>query len=99
MNIEGQTGALSSAERDREPWEPCSMREEVGMTVFYIAERLCYRVACLLSGNRHLLAVAEYWRAKKERLAPVRRGLREEGNGALLAVQKARSNGHGGTKR
>ena len=35
------------------------MREEVGMAVFYIAERLCYRVAFLLSGvcNRHLLAV------------------------------------------
>jgi hypothetical protein len=45
------------------------------MTVFYIAERLCYRVAFLLSGvcNRRLLAVADYWRAKRERLATVRR--------------------------
>ena len=95
MKIEEQTGTRSGAERDREPWEPCSVREEVGMAVFYIAERLCYRVAFLLSGvcNRHLLAVAGYWRAKKERLAHVRRGLREEGNGALLAGQKARRGG------
>jgi hypothetical protein len=65
------------------------------MAVFYIAERLCYRVAFLLSGvcNRHLLAVAGYWRAKKERLAHVRRGLREEVNGSLLAGQKARRGG------
>jgi hypothetical protein len=71
------------------------MREEVGIAVFYIAERLCYRVAFLLSGvcNRHLLAVADYWRAKKERLAHVCRGLREEGNGALLAGRKARRGG------
>ncbi len=45
MKIEEQTGTRSGAERDREPWEPCSVREEVGMAVFYIAERLCYRVA------------------------------------------------------
>jgi hypothetical protein len=101
MKIEGQTGARSGAERDREPWEPCSIREEVGITVFYIAERLCYRVAFLLCGvcNQRLLAVADYWQAKRERLAPVRRGLREEGNSALLAGQKARSNGHGAVKR
>ena len=95
MKIEEQTGSRSAAETEREPWEPCSAREEIGMTVFYLAERLCYRVAFLLSGvcNRHLLVVAGYWRSKKERLAHVRRGLREEGNGALLAGQKARRGG------
>ena len=50
MKIEEQTGSRSAAETEREPWEPCSAREEIGITVFYLAERLCYRVAFLLSG-------------------------------------------------
>lgn len=97
MKIE-QTGSRSAAEKDREPWELCSAWEEIGMTVFYLAERLCYRVAFLLSGfcNRCLLAAADYWRARRKRLAHVRPGLREEGN-ELLAGKKGRG-GHGGAK-
>ena len=51
MKIEEQTGCSSSADAEREPWELCSEWEELGMTVFYLAERLCYRVAFL---QRHL---------------------------------------------
>jgi hypothetical protein len=96
-----QTGSPSSADTDREPWEPRSVREEVGMTVFYIAERLCYRVAFLLSGvcNRSLLGAADYWRARRERLVHHRRGLREEENDAVVGGQKVRRGRHDGAKR
>jgi hypothetical protein len=99
MKIEEQTGSRSAAETDREPWEPCSAREEIGMSVFYLAERLCYRGAFLLSGacNRCLLTAGDYWRAKRERLAHVLPGLREEEPGVLFAGQKAHRRGrHGG---
>lgn len=68
------------------------------MTVFYLAERLCYRAAFQMSGvcNRCLLAAADYSRARRKRLAHVRPGFREEGN-ELLAGKKARG-GHGGAK-
>ena len=101
MKNKEQTGSPSSADTDREPWEPGSVREELGMTVFYIAERLCYRVAFLLSGvcNRRLLEAGDYWRARRERLVHLRRGLREEENDALVGGQKARRGGHDGTKR
>ena len=102
MKIEEQTGSRSAAETDREPWEPCSAREEIGTSVFYLAERLCYRGAFLLSGacKRCLLTAGDYWRAKRERLAHVRRGLREEEPGVLFAGQKAHRRGrHGGAKR
>ena len=79
MKIE-QTGRRSAAETDREPWEPCSACDEIGMTVFYLAERLC--AAFLMSGlcNRCLLAAADYCRARRKRLAHVRPGFRKEGN-------------------
>lgn len=102
MKIEEQTGSRSAAETEREPWEPCSAREEIGIAVFYLAERLCYRVAFLLGGacKRCLLAVADYWRARRERLAHVRRGLREEELSVLFGGQKAHRRGrHGGAKR
>ena len=101
MKNKEQAGSPSSADTDREPWEPRSVREEVGMTVFYIAERLCYRVAFLLSGvcNRRLLEAGDYWWARRERLVHLRRGLREEENDALVGGQKARRGGHDGTKR
>ena len=50
MTNKEQTGKRSAADMDRKPWEPRSVREEVGMTVFYVSERLCYRVAFLLTG-------------------------------------------------
>ena len=64
MKNKEQTGSPSSADTDREPWEPGSVREELGMTVFYIAERLCYRVRLSVEwrlqsppfGGRRLLA-------------------------------------------
>ena len=102
MKIEEQTGSRSAAETDREPWEPCSAREEIGMSVFYLAERLCYRGAFLLSGacNRCLLTAGDYWRAKRERLAHVLPGLREEEPGVLFAGQKAHRRGrHRGRER
>jgi hypothetical protein len=99
MKIE-QTARRSAAETDREPWEPCSVWEEFGMTVFYLAERLCYRAAFLMSGvcNRCLLAAADYWRARRKCLAHVRPGFREEGNDCLpgkkpVAITVARSPG------
>ena len=55
MKIEEQTGSRSAAETDREPWEPCSAREEIGMSVFYLAERLCYRGR--LSAERRVQSV------------------------------------------
>ena len=71
------------------------------MAVFYIAERLCYRVAFLLSGvcNRHLLAVADYWRAKRERWHTFVRDCEKKGTNCLpgkkpvVAVTLARSPG------
>ena len=80
MKIEEQTGIRSAAETYREPWEPCSVREEIGMAVSYLGERLCYRVSFLLGGicKRCLLAAGDYWRAKGEGLGHVRRGLRED---------------------
>ena len=90
MKIEEQTGSRSAAETDREPWEPCSAREEIGMSVFYLAERLCYRGAFLLSGacNRCLLTAGDYWRAKRERLTHVLPGLREEEPGVYCLPGK-----------
>ena len=101
MKNKEQTGKRSAADMDREPWEPRSVREEVGMIVFYVAERLCYRVAFLLPGvcNRRLLEAADYWRARRQRLAYVRRGWLDEENGALLAGQRDRRDGHGGAER
>jgi hypothetical protein len=60
---------------------PRTLHDEIGMSLFYLAERLCYRVAFLLSGacNRRVLDAADYSRAGKERLANFRRGLREDG--------------------
>jgi hypothetical protein len=96
----GTNGQRSAADMDREPWEPRSVREEVGMTVFYIAERLCYRVAFLLTGSciRRFLEAADYWRARRQRLACDRRGWRDEENGGLLAGQRDRRDGHGGAR-
>jgi hypothetical protein len=60
------------------------------MSVFYLAERLCYRGAFLLSGacNRCLLTAGDYWRAKRERLAHVLPGLREEEPGVYCLPGK-----------
>ena len=80
MKNKEQTGSPSTAARNHEPWEPCTLRDEIGISVFYLAERFCYRVAFLLSGvcNRRVLDAADYWRARRERLAHVRRGLQED---------------------
>ena len=80
MRSKEQTGSPSTADADREPWEPCTLREEVGMTVFYIAERFCYRISFLLRGvcNRRVLDAADYWRARRKRSGHVRHGLRED---------------------
>ena len=66
MKIEEPTGIRSAAETYREPWEPCSVGEEIHMAVSYLAERLCYRVAFLMGGvcKRCLLAAGDYWRAR-----------------------------------
>ena len=101
MKIEEQTGCSSSADAEREPWELCSESEELGMTVFYLAERLCYRVAFL---QRHLqstpLGGCRLLAGQEESVSRTFcRGLREEGNGALLTGQKARRGHHGGAKR
>jgi hypothetical protein len=81
MRNKGKTGSPSTADADGESWEPCTLREEIGTTAFYVAERVCYRVALLLSGvcNRRVLDAADYWRARRERSGQVRHGLREDG--------------------
>jgi hypothetical protein len=101
MKLDEQTDRRSAVETDREPWELCSAREEIGITVLYLAERLCYRVAFLMSGfcNRCLLAAGDYWRARRERLAHVHRGLRDEGNIALIVPSRKARRRHGGAKR
>ena len=65
------------------------MREEVGMAILYIAERLSYRVAFLLKSNRHLLAFADYLRAKKERITR-RRGFQDEGTSGQTSRRRAK---------
>jgi hypothetical protein len=69
------------------------VREEIGMAVSYLAERLCYRVSFPLGGicKRCLLAAGDYWRAKGERLGHVRRGLREDNWGISNAGKSHRT--------
>ena len=90
MKIEEETGIRSAVETYREPWETCSVGEEIGMAVSYLAERLCYRVSFLLVGicKRCLLAAGDYWRAKGEGMGHVRRGLREEEPGVYCLPGK-----------
>ena len=65
------------------------MREEVGIVMFYIAERLSYRVAFLLKSNRHVLAFADYLRAKRERIKG-RRGFQDEGTSQQTSRRRAK---------
>lgn len=93
MKIEEERGIQSAVETYREPWETCSVGEEIGMAVSYLAERLCYRVSFLLVGicKRRLLAAGDYWRAKGEGLGHVRRGLREDNWGISNAGKSHRT--------
>ena len=65
------------------------MREEVGIVLLYIAERLSYRVAFLLQSNRHLLAFADYLRAKRQRITR-RRGFQDEGTSEQTPRRRAK---------
>jgi len=72
MKIEEQTGSRSAAESEshREPWEPYSVREEIALLALFLAERVCYRVAFLLSGacNQVCLAAGDLLRERRNRI-------------------------------